>query len=252
MTSLAPISAATRSSRPKMAGIVVGVLALHLGMGWVLMQIKPIVLPPPKPKPIQVKMVQLAPPPPPTPPAQPKIPEPAKPIEPPKPVQIVEPPRPQPIQPKPVPVIAAKPMPSVAPTPVTPVAVAAPAPIDVDPPPAVTVTPPAPTPSPAPIEKAPSAPKMVAVTGVSYKRAPDTEYPESARDRREQGVALIKTLIGVAGKVESATVEKSSGSRQLDQAAIRAVKRASFYPYQENGVAAAVYVLIPIEFTLEE
>lgn len=250
MTSFAATSSAMPLIRPKTMGIIAGVLALHVGMGWLVMQMNPIMLPPPKPKPIQIKMVELLPPPP-TPSAQPKTPEPPKPIEPPKPVQIVEPPRPQPIKPKPVPIIAAKPTPVPEPQPVAPVVMAAPAPIDVDPPPAI-VAAPAPTPSPAPVEKAPSAPKMVAVTGVSYKRAPDAEYPESARDRGEQGVALIKTFIGVNGKVESATVEKSSGSRQLDQAAIRAVKRASFYPYQENGVAAAVYTLIPIEFTLEE
>lgn len=250
MTSFAATPSAMPLIRPKTMGLIAGVLALHVGMGWLLMQMNPIVLPPPKPKPIQIKMVELLPPPP-APSAPPKQPEPPQPVAPPKQVQLVERPKPEPIKPKPVPIIATKPLPTAEPPPVAPVMMAAPAPIDVDPPPAI-VAAPAPTPSPAPVEKAPSAPKMVAVTGVSYQRAPDAEYPESARDRGEQGVAVIKTLIGVNGKVESATIEKSSGSRQLDQAALRAVKRASFYPYQENGVAAAVYTLIPIEFTLED
>lgn len=255
MTSLAPISAATRSSRPKMAGIVVGVLALHLGMGWVLMQIKPIVLPPPKPKPIQVKMVQLAPPPPPVATAQPKTPEPAKPIEPPKPAQIVEPPRPQPAQPKPVPVIAAKPMPSVAPTPVTPVAVAAPAPIDVDPPPAVTFTPPAPTKTvvadPSPVVS--TAPKKVSIDNARWKNLVKPEYPEDINEQLEAGKYLTVILIeiDVDGKVLSAKIHKSSGSRVVDRINQRAALRSTAYPSQENGVAVKSVALAPYEYELK-
>jgi periplasmic protein TonB len=234
----------------RQTGIVLGVMVLHMCAGWSLLQLKPPVIEPIKPKPIQIKMVELTPPP--AVAATPKKPEPPKPIVPPKQVQIVEQPNPQPITPKPLPkpVIAAKPTPAPTPQPETVPVLAAPAPLDVDPPPAVTTV--APTPAPTPVEKVSSTPKTVSITGVSYLHAPEAEYPESARDRGESGIVIVKTLIGTHGKVESAVVDRTSGSRQLDQAAIRAVKRARFHPYQENGVAVAVYTLIPIEFTLED
>jgi len=48
------------------------------------------------------------------------------------------------------------------------------------------------------------------------------------------------------------TVEKSSGSRLLDQAAIEAVKTWKFNPGSKGGRPSAGYALVPIEFNLTE
>lgn len=90
------------------------------------------------------------------------------------------------------------------------------------------------------------------VADVAYKRQPQVQYPEEARRRGDTGTVLVRALIGEYGRVESASVEQSSGNRLLDQAAVRAVNHASFHPYRENGIAQSVYTLIPIAFSLNE
>lgn len=95
-------------------------------------------------------------------------------------------------------------------------------------------------------------PLISTVADVAYKRQPQVEYPEEARRRGQTGTVLIRALVGTNGRVESASVEQSSGNRLLDQAALRAVNRASFYPYKENDIAQSVYTLTPIEFALNE
>jgi len=62
----------------------------------------------------------------------------------------------------------------------------------------------------------------------------------------------VRALINVNGLVDDVSVKKTSGSALLDHAAMQAVKKARFKPYRENGVAQAVYTLIPIEFNLDQ
>jgi len=90
------------------------------------------------------------------------------------------------------------------------------------------------------------------VSNLKYRQPPHVEYPDLARRRGDTGTVLVRTLVGTSGRVESASVEQSSGSRFLDQAAVRAVNRASFHPYEENGIVQSVYVFIPIMFDLKE
>ena len=63
---------------------------------------------------------------------------------------------------------------------------------------------------------------------------------------------LLKVLVGVDGKPEEVTVERSSGSRLLDQAAIDAVKNWMFNPGSKGGKPSRGYALVPIEFNLSE
>ena len=59
-------------------------------------------------------------------------------------------------------------------------------------------------------------------------------------------------LVGVDGSPEEVTVEKSSGSRLLDQAAIEAVKSWKFNPGSKGGKPSRGYALVPIVFNLSE
>lgn len=90
------------------------------------------------------------------------------------------------------------------------------------------------------------------VSNLKYRQPLQVQYPEAARRRGDTGTVLVRILVGTSGRVESVRVEQSSGSRLLDQAALRAVNRASFHPYEESGTVQSVYVLIPIAFTLNE
>ena len=51
---------------------------------------------------------------------------------------------------------------------------------------------------------------------------------------------------------EAVSLQRSSGSRLLDQAAQQQIRTALFEPYREQGVAQAVFVLVPLHFELDE
>lgn len=67
-----------------------------------------------------------------------------------------------------------------------------------------------------------------------------------------QGKVILKVLVGLDGKPEEINVEKSSGYRVLDQAAIAAVKTWIFNAGLKNGSASRGYALVPIEFNLNQ
>jgi protein TonB len=127
--------------------------------------------------------------------------------------------------------------------------------------PTITLPPPQPRPSePAPANAVPSAqatpaaPAMPAapktVSGVEYVRAPQPVYPSIARRMGESGTVMLRVLIGEKGNAEQVTIQKSSGSANLDEAGRQAVLRALYKPHLEDGKAIPVYALVPINFQL--
>ena len=82
------------------------------------------------------------------------------------------------------------------------------------------------------------------------KRPP--KYPvQSVRDRAE-GKVVLKVLVSADGKPEEITLEGSSGSEDLDRAAITAVKTWDFNPGLKKGVAVPAYLIVPVEFNLNQ
>ena len=67
-----------------------------------------------------------------------------------------------------------------------------------------------------------------------------------------EGKVLLKVLVGLNGTPEEVTVEKTSGYRVLDQAAIAAVKSWVFNAGAKNGSPSRGYALVPIEFNLNQ
>jgi len=53
------------------------------------------------------------------------------------------------------------------------------------------------------------------------------------------------------GSVDEARVERSSGSRMLDEAATRVVQHATFVPGEVEGIPVALWASFPITFTPE-
>ena len=84
-----------------------------------------------------------------------------------------------------------------------------------------------------------------------YRLNPPPVYPQAARQRRSEGVVLLRVLVLADGMVGELRLEKSSGHAVLDQAALRAVRGWAFAPGRRGGVPAAMEVLVPVRFTLE-
>ncbi len=80
------------------------------------------------------------------------------------------------------------------------------------------------------------------------KACPDPQYPLQALRRRLQGVAQILVEVDSQGKVVTARVTQTSGHGILDRAALDAVKKWTFLPALENGVAVPGATVIPIRF----
>lgn len=100
---------------------------------------------------------------------------------------------------------------------------------------------------------------MVADTGagagesrmLAYDGALKLAYPRAAIRRHAQGTVLLHVLVGTDGVAQRIEVSRSSGHRDLDDAAREAVRKARFRPVLENGIAIPAWGLVPIEFRLD-
>jgi len=165
-------------------------------------------------KAVEVTLINDAPPPTP-PPAMPKMeqPLPAKVFVPAPEVKVTEE--------SPLVVMAT----TVPPAPVTPVAISAAAPV-----------------------YAPS-PMVVSESEVDYLVRPEIRYPQASKRDRERGLVLLSVTVNTRGLVENVNIYKSSGFSRLDECAARAVRSMRVKPYVRNGIAMAIEVRIPVEFS---
>lgn len=103
----------------------------------------------------------------------------------------------------------------------------------------------------APADPAPAA----AGEGVQlqYRSAPPPTYPIAAIRDGQQGTVLLRVQVDPDGKAASVVIERSSGSRVLDNAARQQVLRHwRFVPAQVDGQAVSAIGLVPVSFSLPE
>jgi protein TonB len=104
----------------------------------------------------------------------------------------------------------------------------------------------------APRAEAPVAAKTTPpISDAAYLKNPQPRYPMSARRRGEQGTVLLKVLVTREGSAGSVSVESSSGSMALDDAALEAVRNWRFVPARRGAQAVEAWHLVPIVFKLE-
>lgn len=78
------------------------------------------------------------------------------------------------------------------------------------------------------------------------------EYPAVALRNREEGTVLVRVEVDASGNPTNVGVAKRSGSRDLDRAAMAAVRKWKFEPAMKDGKAVASTVQVPVDFKLEE
>lgn len=162
--------------------------------------------------------------------------------------------------------------PPLPPLPVQPVP---PAPLPLQPYTAPTVREPAPAqpaeiqiatstaPDPFPAQESPVAPvssgagneiglagSAPALESLAYRHAPPPGYPYRSLARGHEGTVQLRVLVSSAGLPERIEIEQSSGHRELDQAAIRAVRGWRFVPAVLDGQARSAWALVPVDFRL--
>ncbi|MUV14773.1 TonB family protein [Lysobacter sp. HX-5-24] len=106
-------------------------------------------------------------------------------------------------------------------------------------------------PAPAPVAPAPTAPPAMADSASpSPISRPPPRYPSRALRMRETGTVRVLVAVGADGVPTDVSVESSSQSRDLDRAALEAVRKWRFRPAQRGGQPVAGSVVVPIEFRL--
>lgn len=80
---------------------------------------------------------------------------------------------------------------------------------------------------------------------------PPPAYPAAAMRRSETGTVVVRVQVDASGAPGGVALIRRSGSRDLDRAAMEAVRRWRFQPAQRDGVPVAGSVDIPIDFSLQ-
>lgn len=75
-------------------------------------------------------------------------------------------------------------------------------------------------------------------------------YPRSARRRGREGTVTVKAHVSASGEVTGAEVVAGSGHKDLDAAAVSAVRSARFSPATEDGVKVHGQIRLTFEFKL--
>jgi protein TonB len=238
-------------------------LALHAGAAWVVLQ-RTIVpeLPPPPPEAIMLDMAPEAPvppppsaaapltPPPPPPPASPPEPAPepllTPPVLPSPPVskpEVVLPPRPprRPARPRPVARPPIRPIQELPPQPVAPATPTMPP-----------TTPPTTPTAPVSAQAAPPSNAVPGWRGELIGRLQRAKrYPDVARSRGDQGVAMATFTMDRSGHVLSVSIVRSSGSSALDEEALAMIRRADPLPRIPAELPGdTVTLTVPVTFSL--
>ena len=78
------------------------------------------------------------------------------------------------------------------------------------------------------------------------------DYPTRAARNGESGTVTLALLVGTDGKVANSRVQNSSGSKELDRAAISALSMCKFKPAMSGGVAEQAWAQIAYVWTLEQ
>jgi periplasmic protein TonB len=84
----------------------------------------------------------------------------------------------------------------------------------------------------------------------NYFQNPPPEYPELARQMRQEGLVMLAVDVDREGMPIKVEILKSSGFRLLDQAALKAVRHWKFQPGSVGGIPVESTVSVPIRFQL--
>ncbi|AWV06802.1 energy transducer TonB [Marilutibacter maris] len=96
-------------------------------------------------------------------------------------------------------------------------------------------------------------PDLSPMTGarLAYASAPAPRYPVKAVREGRSGTVLLQVVVDEAGQPIEVTVSRSSGHRDLDQAAVRQVLKSwRFQPATRDGHPIRAIGLVPVDFRL--
>lgn len=86
---------------------------------------------------------------------------------------------------------------------------------------------------------------------VSKRINANKEYPDALKKKKVDGTVTVRISIDATGQLISAEIQQSSGSSQLDQAALAAIAKASPFPQFPDPIdRPQLSIAVPIEYAL--
>jgi protein TonB len=82
------------------------------------------------------------------------------------------------------------------------------------------------------------------------RREAEPEYPDHLREAGVQGTVVVSYTVDERGRVTDVSVARSSGSKELDGCAVRAIKRFKYDPATQGGQPRSVRMTKPFAFRL--
>jgi len=76
------------------------------------------------------------------------------------------------------------------------------------------------------------------------------EYPKASLINEEQGDVSMSFLVGADGKVVDSKIDKSSGFKNLDKAAVKALSACKFKPGTKDGAVAQTWTKVDYSWKL--
>lgn len=76
------------------------------------------------------------------------------------------------------------------------------------------------------------------------------DYPKASLLNEEEGTVSMALLVGSDGTVNEAKIEKSSGFKSLDKAAIKGVSACKFKPGSKDGALAQTWAKVDYSWKL--
>ena len=101
-------------------------------------------------------------------------------------------------------------------------------------------------------EPAPPTPRKPKIVSPRLKGGcSPPQYPRRSLDKGEEGLVVLKFLIGLDGAVKQSVLVQSSGFSRLDEAAKSAFSKCRFIPGKVNGAPAPAWVRQPFRWQLQ-
>ena len=88
--------------------------------------------------------------------------------------------------------------------------------------------------------------------GVGLRYTVPAIYPRIAKKEGWEGTVTLLVVVDVKGKPAKITVDKSSGHKVLDNAAIHAVRKWIFSPAKDGNIPIRSSVKLPVHFSLTQ
>jgi|SRR6185369_10110066 len=77
------------------------------------------------------------------------------------------------------------------------------------------------------------------------------DYPKASLMNEEQGTVSMSFLVSPGGDVKDSKVDKSSGFKNLDKAAIKAISACKFKPGTKDGAPAETWTKVDYAWKLD-